>query len=351
MPDKKLVIGGIEIAVGETKTIGVEVAKLYDSTDMSIPVRVFRGLKDGPILFVSAAIHGDEINGVEILRRLAHSKFITGLHGTLIVVPIVNVFGFNMRSRYLPDRRDLNRTFPGSSRGSLAARLADIFLREIVAKCTHGIDIHTGAVHRFNAPHVRANLKNAATKKLAFGFGSSLILQSSGPDGSLRHAATKYKIPVVVYEAGEALRFDEESIEMGYEGILRMMRSLHMIPAIKGKKKVKPFVAKSSHWIRAPQSGMLKRFVDIKSHVREGSVLGVITDPFGENEVPVLSPIAGVVVGTAMLPLANRGDALFHIATAQTRKSERVEPFNEDEVEPLSYEPNAYKPLRVGQTD
>ena len=333
----KFSIGGIEVEPGETKTVHLQVAKLYDSTNMSIPVRIFRGRKEGPVLFVSAAIHGDEINGVEILRRLVQSRFLKDLRGTLIAVPIVNVFGFNMRSRYLPDRRDLNRSFPGSSKGSLAARLADIFMTEIVAKSTHGIDIHSGAIHRFNMPHIRANLKKASTKKMAMAFGSNLVLQSAGPDGSLRHAASEERTPILVFEAGEALRFDESSIEIGYEGVLRVMGHIGMIPKIKGKKKERAFVAKSSHWVRAPRSGIVKKLVNFPCTVREGDILALVTDPFGDDVTQVFSPFTGLIIGASMLPLVNRGDALFHVAVRESRRSERVELFNEDYVETMNY--------------
>lgn len=333
----KFSIGGIEVEPGEVKTIHLQIARLYDSTEMSIPVRVFRGRKEGPVLFVSAAIHGDEINGVEILRRLVQSRFLKDLKGTLIAVPIVNVFGFNMRSRYLPDRRDLNRSFPGNSKGSLAARLADIFMNEIVAKSTHGIDIHTGAIHRFNSPHIRANLKKASTKKLAMAFGASVVLQSAGPDGSLRHAADEERTPILVFEAGEALRFDEAAIEVGYEGVLQVMGHIGMLPKIKGKKRTKPFLAKSSHWVRAPRSGILKKLVKFPSHVKEGDMLAVVTDPFGDDMAQVFSPFTGLLIGASMLPLVNRGDALFHVAVREAKKSERVELFNEDFVETMNY--------------
>jgi predicted deacylase len=338
MAETEFQIGGVKVAPGESKTIQLMVARLYDSTEMNIPVRVFRGERSGPVLFVSAAIHGDEINGVEVLRRLMQSRYLRDLRGTLIAVPIVNVFGFNMRSRYLPDRRDLNRSFPGSAKGSLAARLADIFLKEIVSKSTHGIDMHTGAIHRFNVPHVRVDLKNNTAKRLAMAFGADVVLQSPGPDGSLRFATAQKKTPILVYEGGEALRFDEKAIDTGYYGVLRVMGAIGMIPKIKNQKLKRPFLAKSSHWVRAPQSGILKKLVNTQTRVRQGDVLAMVTDPFGENGTQILSPFSGLIIGSTMLPLVNRGDALFHIASVDSKKPERVELYNEDYVETIEYE-------------
>ena len=204
---ENLVIDGQTIKPGERKKIFLRIAALYDYTDISIPIEVIRGKVDGPILFISAAIHGDEINGVEIVKRVLKRVSIDKLKGTLIAIPIVNVFGFNNLSRYLPDRRDLNRSFPGQKNGSLASRLASIFMKEIVHKCTHGIDLHTGAVHRTNLPQIRACLDDAATKTLAKSFGVPVVIDSTLRDGSLREAARRKGIPMLLFEGGEALRF------------------------------------------------------------------------------------------------------------------------------------------------
>jgi len=208
-------IGGVSIKKGERRKIELAVSSLYDGTDLSIPVEVIRGKVDGPVLFISAAIHGDEINGTEIVSRILKNKSLKKLKGTLIAIPVVNIFGFNMLSRYLPDRRDLNRSFPGSTNGSLAARLANVFMKEIVKKSTHGIDLHTGAIHRTNLPQIRASMDDVETKRLAFEFGVPVILNSNFRDGSLREAACSKNIPVLLFEGGEALRFDEKIIQLG----------------------------------------------------------------------------------------------------------------------------------------
>jgi len=226
-----LTIAGQEIEAGQRRSINIPVARLYTHTEMSMPVHVLRGKKDGPRMFVSAAIHGDEIIGVEIIRRLLKLKILQRLRGTLIAVPVVNVYGFINHTRYLPDRRDLNRFFPGSQKGSLTSRLAEIFMAEIVANCTLGIDLHAGYHHRINLPHIRACLGNAETEKLAFAFGAPVILNADLRDGSLRQAAEEKGMPMLLYESGEALRFDEFAVRAGVKGVLAVMRAIGMLSA------------------------------------------------------------------------------------------------------------------------
>jgi predicted deacylase len=295
-------------------TIDLPITKLYTNDEISVPVHVVCGKRDGPRLFITAAIHGDEINGVEIIRRLLKSKSIKDIRGTLVAVPIVNVHGFLHHSRYLPDGRDLNRSFPGSKKGSLAARLAHIMMREIVNNCTHGIDLHTGARERCNLPHIRANLDHEETNRLAHAFAVPVIMNSNLRDGSLREATSELDIPMLLYEAGEALRFDELSIRAGVQGIRNVMRALGMLPPHKHKTLKEPFVARSSHWIRASASGIFTGRARLGDLIRPGQRIGVISDPFGENEVEVVSPFEGIIVGRSNLPLANEGDALLHIA-------------------------------------
>lgn len=235
-PQTKVVpfkIGGQNILPGERKQIQIKIAALYDYTDLNMPIEVIRGKEDGPTLFISAAIHGDEINGVEIAKRLLQKKELVKIKGILIIIPVVNVFGFNHKSRYLPDRRDLNRSFPGSPKGSLAGRLANIFMKEIVSKCTHGIDLHTGAIHRSNLPQVRAFLDDKKTAELAHAFGVPVILHSRLKDGSLREAARKKRVKTLLFEGGEALRFEEEVIRSGLRGCLSVMREIGMLSKLK----------------------------------------------------------------------------------------------------------------------
>jgi hypothetical protein len=314
-PKKPLVIGGVSVMPGERRTIDLPVTDLSTHTPITMPIHVVRGRRAGPTLFVCAALHGDEINGVEIIRRLLRLSALKRLQGSLIAVPIVNVLGFLSQSRYLPDRRDLNRSFPGSPQGSLAGRLARLFLDEIVAKSSHGIDLHTAAIHRDNFPQVRVNLDDPEGERLALAFGVPFVINTGFREGSLREAAAALSVPVIVYEAGEALRFDENSIRAGVKGVVRVMRQLEMLaPSSRKTRRVKPLVIRSSKWVRAPHSGLLRSATALGSAVSDGQLLGVISDPFGENEVEVRASASGVVIGRSNIPLVHEGDALFHIA-------------------------------------
>lgn len=313
--DDILVIGDTKIRPGERVNVDLPVADLYTSTSLSMPVKVIRGRKSGPVLFVSAAIHGDELNGVEIIRRLLRLKALRSIRGTLIAIPVVNVHGFLDQSRYLPDRRDLNRSFPGSAKGSIAARLANLFLREVVAKADAGVDLHTGALHRSNLPQIRANLDDPGTLEIATAFGAPVVINSNLRDGSLRACAAKRGMPILIYEAGEALRFEETGIKTGLRGVLNVMRHMRMLPATKGKSKVSPVIARSTRWIRAGASGIVAGKVKLGSTVSKGEIIAVISDPLGDQEDKVVAPSDGIVIGRTNLPLAHEGDALFNIGT------------------------------------
>lgn len=308
-------IGGVKVAAGTRQRVNLDVAHPYGQAHVSVPVVVLHGAQPGPRLFVSAAIHGDEVLGVEIIRRLLRMPAVRRLSGTVLAVPIVNVYGFLTQSRYLPDRRDLNRSFPGSPTGSLGGRLAHVFMNEIVHRSTHGVDLHTAAFHRQNLPHIRGCLDDPETARLARAFGAPVILNASLRDGSLRQAVLERDIPILVYEAGEALRFDEVAIRVGVRGLLSVMRSLGMLKKrTKSRARPTPVLARSSQWVRAPDSGVLRTAVALGAHVRAGAVLGIISDPVGEDEVLVKSPVSGIVIGRTGLPLVNEGDGLFHIA-------------------------------------
>ncbi len=310
-----LVVAETRVAPGTRVSLQIPVARRYTANEVYLPAHVIHGKRAGPALFVSAAVHGDEINGTEIIRRLLKLPELESLSGALIAIPIVNVYGFAAQKRYLPDRRDLNRSFPGSASGSLAARLAHIFMTEVVARSTHGIDLHTGSLHRSNLPQIRACLDDPETLRLAHSFGAPVIMDSALRDGSLREAVRSRSLPMLVYEAGEALRFDEVSIRAGVHGVLSVMRALEMLPAAKPSSRVmEPFVARGSTWVRAPSSGILSTRVPLGAKVEAGEVLGDVSDPLGDTAVNVCAPETGVVIGRINLPLVNEGDALFHIA-------------------------------------
>lgn len=319
----EFVIGNTSVPRRTRSVIELPLPPLYTHTPLYLPVHILRGAKDGPRLFVSAALHGDELNGTEIIRRLLKQPALKRLRGTLVAVPIVNIYGMLNHSRYLPDRRDLNRSFPGSSKGSLAARLAHLFMNEIVHNCTHGIDLHTGAIHRSNLPQIRANLDDQETAQLATDFGVPVLLNSNLRDGSLREAASQHGIPMLLYEAGEALRFDEVAIRAGVRGVINVMRSMEMLPASRSKRKKQnePFIARSSSWVRASASGLFRKVSSLGSRVKRGEVIGLIDDPFGGNEYEVTSTASGIIIGCAEIPLVHEGEALFHVARFEDVKT------------------------------
>ena len=311
----EITVGKTVVRPGERTELLLPVADLYTSTSVGMPVQVIVGRKAGPTLFVSAAIHGDELNGVEVIRRLLRRKIIRSIRGTLIAVPIVNVHGFLDQSRYLPDRRDLNRSFPGSAKGSIAARLANLFIKEVVSKADYGIDLHTGAINRANLPQIRANLDDAHTLEIAQAFGAPVIIDSNIRDGSLRACAAEIGIPILIYEAGEALRFDETSIRAGLRGVFNVMRHIGMLPRKNGKPPVAPVVARSTRWVRAGRSGIVSNQAKLGSRVAEGDRLATISDPIGQHDESVTAPLDGIVIGRSNLPLAHEGDALFHLGS------------------------------------
>ena len=308
-------IGDAAVPGGTRATIHLPVSLLADHTPVSLSAHVIHGRRPGPVMFVSAAVHGDEVVGTEIVRRLLRNRRMDRLAGTLIAVPVVNAFGFLAHSRYLPDRRDLNRSFPGSERGSLAARLASLFVREIVARCEVGIDLHTAAVHRTNLPQIRVSTDGGRADELAEAFGAPITMTSTLRDGSLRACAAAMGVDVLLYEGGEALRFDEIAIRAGVSGTLRVMAWIGMVP----EKGIAPprapvLRARGSAWLRAPAGGLVRGLAALGRSVRAGEVVGAVADPFGEAGQDIVAPSAGLVVGRSELPVVNEGDALLHVA-------------------------------------
>ena len=309
-----ITIAGHEIKPGTSQDINLPIVRLYTDTDVSMPIHVRCAKKDGPTVFVSAAVHGDEINGIEIIRRLLRLKTLKLSAGTLIFIPMVNVYGVLNQSRYMPDRRDLNRSFPGSENGSLAGIVAHTFLNKIVKHCDYGIDLHTGAIHRSNLPQIRGNLKCKKTMELAKAFGVSVLMNSNLRDGSLRQSALEGKTKILLYEAGEALRFDELSIRAGVRGVVNVLSELEMIKKVRRKIKTPPYVANTSAWIRAHHSGIVRDLKHLGDYVEKGDDLAEIGSPLGEVFGTVKSRRAGIVIGKQNIPLVQQGDAMFHIA-------------------------------------
>jgi predicted deacylase len=310
-------ISGQVIKPASNVLVRVPLPGLHSDTLVHMPVHVFHGRRDGPVLFVSAAIHGDEINGAEVIRRILSLSMLKRLKGTLLAIPTVNVFGFEGHSRYLPDRRDLNRSFPGREQGSLAARVANTFMTEIVARSDLGIDLHTAAIHRDNFPQIRADFNDPQMNSVARAFGAPVLLHSASPGGSLRQAAASKSVPVMVYEAGEALRFDEVAIKVGVRGVLNVMRELGMLLKSKGKKPKPSVLLRSSTWVRASKSGILRAQVKLGDMVGKGDNLGFISEPGGLVDDIVEAGSEGIVIGRTNIPLVYEGEALFHIGRSR----------------------------------
>jgi predicted deacylase len=308
-------IGGVDIAPGERQIVNLPVSVLSNHTPLTLPVHVSHGAGDGPVLFLSGVVHGDEIIGAEIVRRVIHHKALSSLAGTLLAVPVVNAFGLLNHSRYMPDRRDLNRSFPGSDRGSLASIVADLFMREVVLRAEYGIDLHTAALHRTNLPQIRIAPDEPALLEMAEAFGPPVILVSKLREGTLRQCARDNGVKVLLFEGGEALRFDEVAIRAGVLGILRVMKWLGMIQVTNiSHSKVPSAISTSSTWIRAPEGGILRAAPIAGDRVRHGETIGEISDPFGETSATIVAGENGIIIGRTNLPIVNRGDALFHIA-------------------------------------
>jgi hypothetical protein len=309
---------GQSVPAGRSAVAEVPIPRLVTGAQISLPVRVFHGRGEGPVMWVSAAIHGDEIGGVEIIRRVSSRLDPRRLRGTVLFVPIVNVHGFLTGDRYLPDRRDLNRSFPGSPNGSLASRVASSFMREIVGRCEIGIDLHTGSDHRTNLPQIRGDLDDPHTLELARAFGAPVILQAGLRDGSLRTAATDAGVTLLLFEGGEAWRFDEEVIMAGTSGTLRVLAYLDMIDGDEAPSSRQPIESRRSSWIRARRSGIALISAQLGQAVRKGEQLAIIHDSLGRRLGREHAPIDGVVIGLTQHPLVLQGDALIHIAATET---------------------------------
>ncbi|RFP91003.1 succinylglutamate desuccinylase [Rhodobacteraceae bacterium 63075] len=318
-------IGNARVAPGTRQTVELPVSQLPDHTAVNMSAHVVHGKKPGPVVFISAAIHGDEIVGVEIVRRLLKAKPVSRLSGTLICVPIVNSFGFLNRSRYLPDRRDLNRSFPGMEHGSLASRLADIFMREVVGRSDLGIDLHSAAIPRSNLPQIRLTPDNPRLRTLGEAFAAPVMLPSKLRDGSLRAAAEEVGVDVLLFEGGEGLRFDEFVVRSGVSGILRALHALGMLPKKSiPKARASTLMATDSSWERASIGGLMRAYKGLGDMVSAGESLGMIADPLGESEAEIIAETSGLIIGRTCMPLVNEGDAIFHIAELEASDTEAV---------------------------
>ena len=309
---REIRIAGQEIRPGEFKEIDINIARLPSHTVIDTPIYVSRGQEDGPVLALTAGMHGDEINGMEIVRRLLDSGLHLPKRGVTVCMPIVNVYGFLNYSRDVPDGKDINRSFPGHKNGSLASRVAYHLMHEVIPYIDVGVDFHTGGAMRTNYPQVRAVLQDQKNVELAHAFHAPFTIDSPFRPNSLRKEASKKGKNIIVYEGGESLRFDQQAIEEGMAGTLRLMKHLNMIDWAPEPVESNKLIW-STTWIRAKHAGLFQSIVQCGQLVHKGEWVGTITDPFGEFKEQVKATETGHVLGLNNIPVINAGDALMHI--------------------------------------
>lgn len=305
--------GKIQVAPGQDCDVDVKVSESYSGRDVSFPVHVKRGLKPGPTVFVTAAVHGDELNGTGAIRSLIVDPEVELLAGTLLLVPVVNVLGFETHSRYLPDRRDLNRCFPGSASGSQASRLARVVFEEIVGRCDYGIDLHTAAVRRTNFPNVRGYLEDAKVRELAEAFGCEILVNDHGPEGAFRRAACDSGCATIILEAGEVWKVEPSVVEYARRGVKNVLRSFGMISGNVRQPAFRSVVEKMT-WVRSNKAGFLQFHVSPGNTVQKDDALATCTTLLGREPVVIEAPCDGIVLGMTTLPVTAPGEPVCHIA-------------------------------------
>lgn len=313
---RPITILGEVILPGESKTIDMEIAKLHNTAKLKIPIIIQRSKIDGPTVLFSAGIHGDEINGVEIVRQLITKKINKPKKGTIICIPIINMFGFINMSRQFPDGRDLNRVFPGSKKGSLASRFAYHILTEIMPLVDYAVDFHAGGASRFNAPQIRLAPNSPELKELADVFNAPFTLFSKNIAGSFRNSSQKLNVKMLLFEGGKSLDINESIADAGVDGVKRVLAHLEMLDPkhlVKKQESETIYIEKSA-WIRAKCSGLLHDQNTIGSFVKKGTVLAIITDPFGKFERKIKSPNDGYIINANLAPIVYQGDAIYHIS-------------------------------------
>jgi predicted deacylase len=310
---RNLIIGGVTIKPGQSRSVRLPVSETYVGEKTSIPLRIVRSKNSGPCVFVTAAIHGDEINGTGIIHDFLFSQKIKLLKGTVIFVPVVNVLGFEGHQRYLPDRRDLNRCFPGSPEGSFAGRIAHTFMSEVIGQCDYGIDLHTAAYQRTNYPNVRADLSLPENRRLAKAFGCALVIDGKGPVGSLRREATRRGCPTIILEAGEPWKIEPSVLAIGQQGIRNVLIDLGMLP---GELSRPPFQAsiRKTTWLRAAVGGIMKFHVSPGDFVEEGQPIITNYSILGREQNALASPSCGIILGMTTMPAVKPGEPVCHIA-------------------------------------
>jgi predicted deacylase len=312
--DGPITILGETVPPGTHRRLDLDVGRLPSGHQLSMPVEVVHGRRPGPALWLSGAIHGDELVGIEIIRHVLNELEADQLSGLIVAAPVVNVFGFVFQSRYLPDRRDLNRSFPGSATGSLAARSARLFMDKVVAICDVGIDFHAGSDSRSNLPQIRGNMEDPETRRLALAFGAPVAIHAKPPGGSLRAAALKRGKTVLLFEGGEPARFNPPAVEAGVGGTLRALTALGMLEGPRAPPPGEVLMSRATRWTRAPRGGIIRLDVSLGERVQKGDRVGVISDPLVRGETQVFSRSSGIVIGVTVNPLVSLGDAVVHVA-------------------------------------
>jgi len=310
---KELLINGVRIRQGQSTNIELPIAKLPTHTLIDLPIFIRSAKEEGPVVLISGGVHGDEINGVVTAKRLLEEfdEGLTLLKGTLIFIPLVNIYGFLSNSRTFPDGRDLNRSFPGSKKGSLAGRIAYILNEQIIPQIDYGIDFHTGGRMLSNYPQIRVDYSDKNALELAKAFGTHYVLNSKYIEKSFRKAAFKAGKKILVFEGGESMRLDDFAIEEGVQGTKRLLASLGMIDYNSTPQET--IFLKESNWVRARASGIFNASIKLGDSIKKGQILARISDPYGQIKEPVKAPTNGYVLGLNNLPVINVGDALVHI--------------------------------------
>lgn len=313
--NKSIVINGDTIAPGKQKLVSISIARLPTGTLIDIPIYVFNSKRPGPVVLIQAGLHGDEINGIEIVRRMLQQKRFKTTRGCVIAVPILNIFGFIHFSRDVPDGKDVNRSFPGRKTGSLASRIAYHYTTEVLAQVDFVIDLHTGGAQRHNFPQVRYTEGDESSKALAEVFRAPFTFPARLIRGSFRNMAIRMGKPTLVYEAGESMRFDDFAIHEGIQGILNILYHYKMIPKPEPEyiEKYAPVHLVKHRWIRAQNAGMFIPEVVNGSSIEKGEELGIITDTFAKVRKKVKAPFNGYILAINHQAVVNQGDALFHV--------------------------------------
>lgn len=305
-------VAGVDVAPGETTKIDANIAKLPSGTIIDIPILVHRSKKPGPTLLLLAGMHGDEINGVEIMRRIIRDKFYKVECGSVICIPVINIYGFINFSRDVPDGKDINRSFPGTKNGSLASQVAYFLMTEVIPHIDYGIDFHTGGARINNQPQIRVKTDDPENLALAQAFGTKFILNSPFRDHSLRKEAFKLGKRIIVYEGGESLRLRKSAIDEGISGMQRVMKHLGMKSTAPESKRYTILINKST-WVRANSAGLHYSFLRNGTPVKNKELMGEVCDPYGEYQIKVKAPADGHIIAINNNPVVNRGDALFHV--------------------------------------